>query len=69
MLEFLAINELHKTVAFEENDVSPELLSAFSIRIRDRKPFYQEILPHLNNQGRYDLVETIQDKLKNDPTF
>ncbi len=35
MLEFLAINELHKTTAFEENDVSPELLSAFSIRIRE----------------------------------
>lgn len=68
MLEFLAINKLHKTAAFEKNDVLPELLSAFSIRIRDREPFYQEILPHLNNQGRYDLVEAIEDKLKNDPT-
>jgi hypothetical protein len=68
MLEFLAINKLHKTAAFEKNDVLPELLSAFSIRIRDREPFYQEIIPHLNNQGRYDLVEAIEDKLKNDPT-
>lgn len=68
MLEFLAINKLHKTAAFEKNDVLPELLSAFSIRIRDREPFYQEILPHLNNQGRYDLVEAIENKLKNDPT-
>ncbi len=68
MLEFLAINKLHKTAAFEKNDVLPELLSAFSIRIRDREPFYQEIIPHLNNQGRYDLVETIENKLKNDPT-
>jgi hypothetical protein len=69
MLEFLAINELHKTTAFEENDVSPELLSAFSIRIRDREPFYQEILPLLKDQGRDDLVEAIEGKLKNDPSF
>ncbi|MBC8247597.1 MAG: hypothetical protein H8E81_08420 [Deltaproteobacteria bacterium] len=68
MLELLSIDQLSNTRAFEENDVSPDRLSAFSIRIRDREPFYQELLPLLKERGRYDLVATIEDKLKNDPT-
>ncbi len=68
MLELLAIDQLANTRAFEADDVSPELLNAFSIRIRDRQSFYQELLPLFEERGRNDLVAAIQDKLENDPT-
>ncbi len=63
MTELVAIDALHKTRAFEENDVTPEQLSAFNIRIRHREPFYEEMLPLLRRQGRDDLVTTIEKML------
>ena len=63
MTELVAIGALHKTSAFEEDDVSPELLSSFNIKIRHRDPFYKAMLPLLEAQGRDDLVQTIRGML------
>ncbi|UCF85092.1 MAG: hypothetical protein JSV50_05520 [Desulfobacteraceae bacterium] len=64
MTELLAIGALHKTNAFVENDVSPELFSGFDITIRHRAPFYEAMLPLLKERGRDDLVQTIKNKLE-----
>jgi hypothetical protein len=64
MTELVSIGALHKTTAFVENDVSPELLSVFDITIRHRAPFYEVMLPLLKERGRDDLVLTIKDMLK-----
>jgi hypothetical protein len=63
MIGLLAIDALHKTKAFVEDDVTPEMLSAFNIKIRHRPPFYRELLPLLRERGRDDLVKTIEKKL------
>jgi len=63
MTELVAIGALDKTDAFVENDVSPELLSSFNIKIRHRAPFYQEMLSPLKERGRDDLVQTIKSML------
>ena len=63
MLGLLAIGALDKTAAFVENDVSPDLLSNFSITIRHREPFYHELLEPLKACGREDLVRVINNKL------
>jgi hypothetical protein len=63
MTELLSIGVLHKTSAFVENDVSPELFSGFDITIRHRAPFYEEMLPLLKERGRDDLVQTIKGML------
>jgi hypothetical protein len=65
MTELVAIGALHKTNAFVENDVSPELFSGFDITIRHREPFYQAMLPLLKERGRTDLVQTIKSMLEN----
>lgn len=64
MTELLAIGALQKTNAFVENDVSPELFSGFDITIRHRAPFYEAILPLLEERGRDDLVQTINRMLE-----
>jgi hypothetical protein len=64
MTELLAIGVLQKTNAFVENDVSPELFAGFDITIRHRAPFYEAILPLLEERGRDDLVQTIKSKLE-----
>ncbi len=69
MLALVALGALHKTRAFIEDDVFPENLSGFSIRIRDRGSFYREIIPRLAERGRKDLVDAIAYKLQNDPTI
>jgi len=63
MTELIALGMLDKTKAFEENDVSPELLSSFNIRIRHREPFYEAMIPLLKKRGRNDLVRTIHKML------
>lgn len=63
MIGLLAIGALHKTKAFVDNDVTPDMLSAFNIKIRHRPPFYREMLPLLKERGREDLVKTIEEKL------
>jgi hypothetical protein len=63
MTELVAIGALDKTDAFVENDVSPELLSSFNIKIRHRASFYQEMLSPLKERGRDDLVQTIKRML------
>ena len=64
MTELVAIGALDKTRAFVENDVSPELLSSFNIKIRHRASFYQEMLSPLKERGRDDLVRTIKRMLQ-----
>jgi hypothetical protein len=63
MTGLVAIDALHKTEAFAENDVTPEMFDAFKINIRHRQPFYLELLPELKKQGRMDLVDVITQKL------
>jgi hypothetical protein len=67
MTGLLAIDALHKTRAFVEDDVTPELFEGFQITIRHREPFYRELLPLLEERGRRDLVETIRAKLAEPP--
>jgi len=68
MLALVSLDALHRTRAFVEDDVSPEQLAGFSIRIRDRASFYRELLPGLAARGRKDLVDAITHKLEHDPT-
>lgn len=63
MTGLAAIGALHKTTAFVENDVTPEMFENFKINIRHREPFYMELLPLLEERGRMDLVHTIRSKL------
>ena len=63
MLGLLAIGALDETAAFVEDDVSPELLSNFSITIRHREPFYLELIEPLSALGRNDLVRVIKEKM------
>lgn len=63
MIGLVAVNALHQSGAFVEDDVHPDLLNPFSITIRHREPFYREMLEPLKKRGRFDLVERIQDKL------
>ncbi|MFW5936961.1 MAG: hypothetical protein ACOCS6_02795 [Desulfosalsimonas sp.] len=63
MTGLVAINALHRTRAFVEDDVTPEMFDAFKINIRHREPFYTELLPLLEKQGRSDLAEKIRKKL------
>jgi hypothetical protein len=44
--------------------VDPAWLEAFSITIRVREPFYQELIAPLRSRGRSDLATTIEEKLK-----
>ena len=63
MTGLLALNSLHKTQAFVEDDVTPEMFAGFKITIRHREPFYQEMIKPLQEIGRLDLVSTIELKL------
>ena len=63
MTELLAIGALDKTKAFAENDVTPEQLAQFDITIRHRDSFYKEMIAPLKEQGRDDLVKTINEML------
>lgn len=63
MVGLEAIGMLDKTRAFVQNQISPDLLSRFDIRIRVREPFYRELLPLLRKRGRLDLAETIEKML------
>jgi len=63
MLGLVGIDALHKTRAFVEDDVTPEMLDAFKITIRHRDPFYREVLPLLEARGRTDLTNKINAKL------
>lgn len=63
MTALVAIGALHKTRAFVEDDVTPEMFDGFKITIRHREPFYLELLPLLRERGRDDLALTIERKL------
>lgn len=63
MTGLLAIDALHRTRAFVEDDVTPEMFSGFRITIRHREPFYEELLPFLEERGRLDLADVIRHKL------
>ena len=66
MAGLVAIGKLQDTGAFVEDDLDPDLLASFNIRIRVREPFYRELLPLLEKRGRGDLVQTIKSMLCND---
>lgn len=63
MTGLVALNALHKTRAFVEDDVTPDMFEPFKINIRHRDVFYQEMLPALEEQGRSDLIRCIQRKI------
>jgi hypothetical protein len=64
MTELTALGLLHKTRAFEADEVTPADISQFDITIRVRPPFYRPLVPLLREQGRDDLADTI-DRLLN----
>jgi len=63
MLGLEAVGALKRMTSFEENHVSPDLLDAFSITIRHREHFYEELIEPLRMCGRLDLVAKIEEKL------
>ena len=63
MLGLEAVGLLDKMTSFEEKKVTPRLLDSFSITIRHRAHFYQELLAPLKQRGRHDLVAAIEEKL------
>lgn len=63
MLELEALGLLDQTRAFEANEVDPAWLDAFSITIRVRQPFYEELIQPLEKRGRGDLARKIEAKL------
>lgn len=63
MLELEALGLLDQTHAFADDAVDPEWLDAFSITIRVREPFYQELITPLRRRGRDDLAVKIERKL------
>lgn len=64
MTELTALGLLHKTRAFDADEVSPEDISRFDITIRVRPPFYRPMIPLLRQQGRNDLAQTIEALLE-----
>lgn len=60
MLGLLCAGALHKTRAFADDDVTPELLASVNIRDHHRALFYHELVPALREIGRLDLVEAIE---------
>ncbi|MCG8686476.1 MAG: hypothetical protein MI892_16475 [Desulfobacterales bacterium] len=63
MTELTALGLLHKTQAFEADEVKSEDISQFDITIRVRPPFYRPMIPLLREQGRDDLADTIETLL------
>jgi len=63
MLGLEAVGVLPKLTSFVEDQVSPDLLDAFSITIRHREHFYEELIEPLKVCGRLDLVAKIEEKL------
>jgi hypothetical protein len=63
MLELEALGLLGQTCAFAADAVDPAWLDAFSITIRVREPFYQELIAPLRRRGRDDLAQKIERKL------
>ncbi len=64
MTELTALGLLHKTKAFVEDKVMPDDIDKFDITIRVRPPFYKPMIPLLRAQGRKDLADIIESKLK-----
>jgi hypothetical protein len=64
MLELEALGLLDKTRAFADDAVDPQWLDAFSITIRGRESFYEELIAPLRHRGRGDLADKIAAKLK-----
>lgn len=64
MLELLSIGVLNKTRAFVEDDVTPDMLEAFSITIRHREPFYEELIQPLKARGCHTIAKALEEKLK-----
>ena len=67
MIELTALGLLDKTSAFVEDKVLPEHLEPYDITIRVRPPFYFPLIPMLREQGRDDMADLIEEKLKDVP--
>jgi len=63
MLGLEAAGVLSKMTSFDGDPVTPDLLDAFSITIRHREHFYEELIEPLQMCGRLDLVAKIEGKL------
>jgi hypothetical protein len=63
MTGLAALGLLDKTAAFEGEDLTPAHFDGFSITIRGRESFYEEMLPLLRARGRDDIVSVIEKKL------
>ena len=63
MTGLVALGKLAQTRAFVEEDVTPELLSRAKMTIKNRQPFYVELIEPLRRQGRDDLADIILDKV------
>lgn len=63
MTGLVALGKLGQTRAFVEDDVSAELLSRAEMTIKNREPFYLEMVKPLRLQGRDDLAEVILNKV------
>jgi hypothetical protein len=59
MTELTALGLLHKTRAFESDEITSDDIARFDITIRVRPPFYRPLIPLLRQQGRDDLADTI----------
>ncbi|MGD8367074.1 MAG: hypothetical protein PVG78_05495 [Desulfobacterales bacterium] len=63
MTGLAALGVLHKTAAFNGEDLTPAHFDGFRITIRGRESFYEEMLPQLRARGRNDIVAVIEKKL------
>jgi hypothetical protein len=66
MLELLALGALDKTRAFPVDDVSEELVPARRLEPGEEYGvaiYYLELLPHLAERGRHDLVRAIEYRI------
>jgi hypothetical protein len=63
MLELLAVGKLHETDAFGAHDITSDMVQDIHLYARTSLVFYGELIPHLEAQGRDDLVEVLEKKL------
>lgn len=67
MTGLVALGKLAETRAFEEDDVTTELLERTQMAINHRHPFYAELIEPLREQKRDDLADIIVEKLAANP--
>jgi len=63
MLELLAVGKLRETDAFGSQEITPDMVRDIHLYARTSLVFYGELIPHLEAQGREDLVVVLKKKL------